>query len=437
MQRRSCLPLPQEIYVNIFRCLSDEEKGNIRATSRLFKQLIDQPALWKKSTVVLKKITSYNADFWELLRKRRIKSVVMRKGNAKCLKKLLLELPGLTALTFDGCSKMNMLQLPCKFQSLNKLAFKNCHPSYPIQDIVSVLQITHLTLCSFVEPYPCAEQMATLVSLKNLRSLALHNYCRDPNGCLLQSALFEFHNLKELSLKEKPFSVVLHPDFFTPPSITKSDHKEKQPKYDCQLQLEKLEILGSNNVTLSEESLNQLSSVNSLTLHYDHQKNSLEKCEMVTILKNLPNLKELRVKGGWPFSKYAHSIPPSLEALHLYRVAIGNKELEYLARQRAGLKHLHLDYCSFTEEWYPDELPDHFPCLKTLSIRHCKITVDQFRDLAKLKHLEMLDIVDICLFPTNCLQKSVQEFRILTDNRVQVVQHPGSREQIPCDCSAC
>uniref|UniRef100_A0A674IND1 F-box domain-containing protein n=1 Tax=Terrapene triunguis TaxID=2587831 RepID=A0A674IND1_9SAUR len=54
MRATHLLQLPQEMLTEIIMYLPPAEKSKVRATCSLFKDLVDQPVVWRKSTIVLR-----------------------------------------------------------------------------------------------------------------------------------------------------------------------------------------------------------------------------------------------------------------------------------------------------------------------------------------------------------------------------------------------
>ncbi|XP_041132555.1 uncharacterized protein im:7136021 isoform X2 [Polyodon spathula] len=427
-------PLPPEMYLQIFRCLTPEEKGSVRATCRLFKQLIDQPACWRDTTVILKGIAAYSPGFWEMLKKRRTCSVVVRKAKANHLRKLLGSLPSLRALAIDPISDVGVLDLLTEFRNVEKLVLKvDLNAPSKLLVVHDLKHLTHLTVCDLKRHCREYQLLLGVSALKSLRSLSLHCDWGDPAIKLFRFALFHLPSLKELSVKGNPFYMKLTPDSFSPLTGDQCDRFGLPHPCVSQLQLEKLELLDCEDVVLCEESLNQLSSLRCLFVHFTCGERARHfSIGLDSVFRKLTHLTELRQKRG---RLICNSLPARLESLSLNSVFINPAGLKRLAS--AELKHLRLDHCTYCVEGLED-FPQLFPHLKTLSIRHFHMKRDEFVHLAKLRYLEKLDIVDVGSVPSitrQQLEELIRGFRITMDNRVQIVQQPELPERVACDCS--
>ncbi|XP_033892504.3 uncharacterized protein LOC117422017 isoform X1 [Acipenser ruthenus] len=427
--------LPPEMYLKIFRCLTHEEKGSVRSTCRLFKQLIDQPACWRDTTVILKGSVAYSPGFWEMLKKRRTCSVLVRKARANHLRKLLWSLPSLRALAIDPISDAGILDLLTEFRNVEKLVLKvDLNTPAKLFIVHHLNHLTHLTVCDLKRHCRENQLLRGVSALTNLRSLTLHCDWGDPAVKLFRFVLFQLPSLRELSVKVNPFYTALQPDSFSP--LTGEQCNRIGLPHSCvsRLQLEKLELLDCEDIDLCEESLNQLSSLRRLFVHFTCGERARHfSIDLDSVLRKLPHLTELRQKRGRLICK---ALPAHLESLSLNSVFMNPTVLKRLAS--AELKHLRLDHCTSNIESLND-FPQLFPHLKTLSIRCFHMTGKEFVHLAKLRYLEKLDIVDVSSIPSitrQQLEELIRGFRITMDNRVQIVQHPEPQERAACDCSA-
>ncbi|XP_066550659.1 uncharacterized protein LOC136717093 [Amia ocellicauda] len=418
----SVVQLPQEIWLHVFRLLTAQEKGVVRATCWYFKQLIDQSTLWKNSKVVLKKIDAYNPAFWATLRKRGTSAVVVRKMGTKQWKQLATKMPWVTALAIEEWSDGNVLATLPQFMNLKKLVIRSSHCPPGLHDLLASLQqLTHLTLCQFDCPQR-AQLIDTVSRLTHLNSLVFHEGLEHIPTHAFHSLLSSLPNLKELSLNVKTFSYKPLPaDYFVLP---KSINEIEEP-YVPQLGLTKLELLNYKDSFLSQSSIEQLSALRSLAIHFEDHTAAPS---LTTLLSNLPCLKELTVQRGGPFNVYVGSIPATLDSLSLSGVFVSLEDMRTLSKQAAGLRHLHMDLSVNSTHLSVLDFPQLFPHLRTLQLRHCNVTKEELLGLARLHYLEKLAVLG------SCPLGMIQDFKILTDNRVQLLQSLLPLDHMTCLC---
>ncbi|XP_069049303.1 uncharacterized protein [Lepisosteus oculatus] len=214
----SALQLPQEVWVHVFSFLTDKEKGDIRATCRYFRRLIDLPSLWKSSPAVVKRISAGSSGFWTTLRRRRTGSVLVKAGVTQW-EQLATSLPWLTALAIEQCRNDSVLQTLQRFRKLKRLVMRGFHCTSTLPSLLAPLQqLTHLTLC---EPHcsQTVELIAGVSQLTNLRSLVFHEGLKPIPKQSFQDMLGRLPHLKELSLKVETSPFPLPADYFALPRV--------------------------------------------------------------------------------------------------------------------------------------------------------------------------------------------------------------------------
>uniref|UniRef100_A0A8D0GIB8 F-box domain-containing protein n=1 Tax=Sphenodon punctatus TaxID=8508 RepID=A0A8D0GIB8_SPHPU len=193
------LQLPPEILSEIIRYLSPAEKSNVRATCNQFKDLVDQPALWQKSTIVLRFTTNFNEAFWGVLQKRKVTSVVLKGFRVQQWKKFLRFMPDLHTLTIlDAILSEKAVQGLRQLKSLQKLHMENCMAlsKSNFQEAICCLDLTHLHLCGVT----LSTELIHISRLQNLQALSLHTLTKPLPHNMLEDILLHLPNLRELSL---------------------------------------------------------------------------------------------------------------------------------------------------------------------------------------------------------------------------------------------
>nr|XP_015206061.1 PREDICTED: uncharacterized protein LOC107077779 [Lepisosteus oculatus]XP_015206062.1 PREDICTED: uncharacterized protein LOC107077779 [Lepisosteus oculatus]XP_015206063.1 PREDICTED: uncharacterized protein LOC107077779 [Lepisosteus oculatus] len=426
----SALQLPQEVWVHVFSFLTDKEKGDIRATCRYFRRLIDLPSLWKSSPAVVKRISAGSSGFWTTLRRRRTGSVLVKAGVTQW-EQLATSLPWLTALAIEQCRNDSVLQTLQRFRKLKRLVMRGFHCTSTLPSLLAPLQqLTHLTLC---EPHcsQTVELIAGVSQLTNLRSLVFHEGLKPIPKQSFQDMLGRLPHLKELSLKVETSPFPLPADYFALPRVA----PEKTEPHATSLGLTRLELLNYRDSVLSQTSIEQLSSLQSLAIYFHPEAVASGSCHLETLVRELPCLTELTVARGYPFSVYVRSIPPSLKSLSLSRVAVSAKDMKTLGSRTAGLRHLQMDMCTSDRQWSVLDFPQFFPQLRTLQLRHCNVAVEELVGLAKLRHLEKVAVLDAHLCDGGTLQRTFQKLKSLTDNRLQILHSLLPLDPMACSCA--
>ncbi|KAJ8288771.1 hypothetical protein COCON_G00014300 [Conger conger] len=436
--------LPHEVWFQVFLLLSDEEKGNVRSSCKYFKRLIDHPSMWRNSAVVLKKIRSYNSQYWDTLRRRKTSMVVVHKAGTKEWGLIATSLPWLSAITIDQLLDVKALGILLRFKNLKRLVIRSfqCH-----SELASVLaplrQLTHLCLCE-LHRAPRAELINAVSQLTGLTSLFYHEGDKPISRRTLQGMLTCLPNLTELSLKMQAVYGILPDDYFYLPK-THHDPTDEVAALDSVPNkslsgredpgLTRLELLDYMDPMLSAVALEPLCFLQALTVCYRDRAVEPSRCNMRVWLRKLPCLTELTVARGYPLSLYVHSLPATLQSLSLLRVIIGPGDLSALGKQTPDLQHLHVDLCCYGRQSGLHELPALFPKLKTLKLRHWNMTEEEFVGLARLQHLQRLVVLDAQPGPSPALSNLIRQLQVKTDYRIQVIHSLIPRDPMACFCS--
>nr|XP_033806961.1 uncharacterized protein LOC117363409 isoform X2 [Geotrypetes seraphini] len=371
------LHLPQEVWMEIFMYFSPVEKASVRATCRYFKTLIDHPNLWKKSTIVLGNIAPLNEDFWEMLRNRKIYSIDVKKMKIKQWKKLTTSLPGILNLTVDSCLTQEILTFLHPLTNLQKLHLKDCSgllDSHIFKEAVRYNQLTHLSLCNI--KYFDGVPLTTVACLKNLFFLSLHAKYGFLNTVGIQCALFHLPKLRELSFTVRLKNTWSLSECFTLPEAV--DIREGDLSH-TQLQLQKLELIYFDHSDLTENALDQLFSLQTISLHNYKNKGM---AFLNIMLKKLPNLTEVNFAD---FSSLDLCyIPPRLEKFCAIRTRINNETLHQLFLCARNLKYLDLSFSHGFDVFCLTKLPVRCPLLTKLYLRERDLSVRLYPARAQL-----------------------------------------------------
>uniref|UniRef100_UPI00398EC8C2 uncharacterized protein isoform X2 n=1 Tax=Pristiophorus japonicus TaxID=55135 RepID=UPI00398EC8C2 len=369
------LNLPQDILLEVFKYLTSEEKANVRATCKYLQQSIDHPTLWLNSTIVLKSLQSCNSLFWRTLKKRRIRSVVIKQATQKQWQKMVNLLPDLTAVTIDVKKNPESLRTLRSLANLQKLQLSNSLQMLDqelLREVASFKQLTHLVLCTLL--FGHNSSLHQLAELKKLQALTLHVRQKSLSLASLQYVLFRLPKLRELSLSSVDTRDNLSA-CFTAPEIMNSKQTEcdsLEPHCISHLQLEKLSLLNSFNGPMSEAALKQLSNVSSLSVSLSRPHISMNSNYVHSMLENLPSITELELSWTGPLADYVKILPSDLASFDLINTRLSNVDVQLLSDSSGKtLKHLGLVLCSGFTEIMLKRLPKQFPFLQTLDLRYC------------------------------------------------------------------
>lgn len=428
----SALQLPAELWLQVFSFLSWRDKLSVRCTCSHFRHLLDKSRpLWRGFSVVLRQFSRYNRPFWRSLAQRHVVSVSVRSGKRKHLKQLSTWLPALDALRLDdwregGVDELNL------FRWLQRLSITSCSTPLKSVDFLFPLsrQLTQLSLCNVQLTCPAPHLLAAVSHLTRLTSLLLHH-----DGSLrvptLSGVLTHLTELKHLSWTMITYKT-LSRDFFSPAHLTAGGGA---------LQLTDLHLLNYDAV-VTQEVLQPLSRLRSLSVFHLYSVPG-PTCHLRTWLTSLPQLCSLSVHGGHPLAMYADLLPSSLLSLTLC-VDLQPEDLQVVSHRAPHLEHLHL------EPWGSSSnlvrlLPQLFPHLRTLRIRHHHVSDDDFLRLQQLRRLDTLEVLDsfyrpdpsdpswVVYEPSPRLLRLISDLQKLTNHRVRVLTS-SHRDPLTCHC---
>ncbi|XP_071782520.2 uncharacterized protein LOC139932575 [Centroberyx gerrardi] len=428
------LQLPEEVWVQVFSFLSVQDKLSVRATCRYFREILDKSCcLWKGFSVVLSKFSAYNRQFWSSLTQRNIGSVVVRNGRRKNLKQLGMWLPAVGSIALENWSEVSADELKL-FSKLRRLAVRSSVSPLKVSGflIPLSLQLTQLSVCNVRLACPATDFINAVSNMTRLTSLLFHH-----DGSQ-RIPLRDFHallsglpNLQHLSWEMITYKTLTH-DFFNPTAAC------GRP---ADLVLSSLELLNYDTV-VSQEVLRPLSRLRSLSVYHLYSVPG-PTCHLQTWLTGLQQLTCLSVHGGHPLGVYADFLPASLRSLTLC-VDLTAEDLQTVGTKLPDLQHLHL------EPWGSAGLvglvPQLFPRLRTLKMRHHNVPDSDFLRLQQLQHLETLEILDsyhrpdrddpdrVTYRPGPHLLYLIAQLQSLTNHRVRVVTCRQHRDPFTCHC---
>ncbi|CAN9501904.1 unnamed protein product [Ophioblennius macclurei] len=425
------LQLPAELWLQVFGFLSWRDKLSVRATCSHFRRLTDKSRpLWAGFSVALRHLQRYNRPFWLSLAQRRVGGVLLRSGAKKDVKTLAVALPALEALRLDDWRGGAAVQL-APFRDLRRLSLTSC--SEPLKNLDFLLplkeRLTELRLCDVEFTCPPSHLVAAVGQLTRLARLQLHHKggLRIPTlgGILAQLTALTHLSCTMITYKTLP------QDFFSPAHLTEGGA----------LPLTELQLLNYDAV-VTEEALQPLSRLRSLSVVHLYSVPG-PVCHLQTWLAALPQLRSLSVHGGHPLSAYADYLPTSLLSLSLC-VDLEPDDLCAAAARVPHLQHLHLEPWS-SSSTLVRLLPQLFPHLRTLRIRHRHVSDEDFLDLQRLRCLHTLEILDsyykpdladpgwIVYEPPDHLLRLISDLQTRTNHRIWVVTK-STRDPIACQC---
>ncbi|XP_048393159.2 uncharacterized protein im:7136021 isoform X1 [Stegostoma tigrinum] len=434
MEKPHCLNLPQDILLEVFRYLTPVGKDNVRATCKYFQQLIDHPTLWTDSIIVLKSLQCCNSNFWRTLRKRRIRSVVIKEATQKQQQRMVNLLPDLIAVTIDVKKNLESLSTFKSLTNLQKLQLSNklqVLDQKLLREMALFKQLTHLVICTSV--FIQDSSLCHLAELTKLQALTLHAGQKSPSLTSLHYVLFRLPELRELSLSSVEcwdnLSLCFTSPEMTTPKLT--EHDSFEPQNISRLRLEKLSLLNSINGPLSATALQQLSKVCSFSVSLSKSPISLTSNFVHSMLENVTSITELELSWTGPVAEYVKILPSGLASLDLINTRLSSVDVQLLSESSGTtLKHLGLVLCSGITEIMLKRLPKQFPFLQSLDLSGCKLLKPDilvgFAELAFLKEVVISNnphLTDVTL----------KRFQMLTDNRVHVTQK-NKRNHDRCDC---
>ncbi|GLD69046.1 uncharacterized protein AKAME5_002035900 [Lates japonicus] len=423
--------LPAELWLQVFSFLSWRDKLSVRCTCSHFRHLLDKsPPLWRGFSIVLRHFSKYNRPFWRSLAQRHVGSVSVRSGKKKHLRQLSTWLPALHALRLDDWREGGVDELKL-FHRLQRLSITSCSSPLKNLDFLFPLsrQLTQLSLCNVQLTCASSHLLAAVSQLTRLTSLVLHH-----DGSLrvptLSGVLTHLTQLKHLSWTMITYRTLSH-DFFSPAHLTGGST----------LKLSDLQLLNYDAV-VTQDVLQPLSRLHSLSIFHLYSVPG-PTCHLQTWLSSLPQLRNLSVHGGHPLAVYADFLPSSLLSLTLC-VDLQPEDLQVVSLRAPHLEHLHLEPWSSSSNLVR-LLPQLFPHLRTLRIRHHHVSDADFLQLQQLWHLDTLEVLDsyyrpdptdpslVVYEPSPRLLQLISDLQKLTNHRVRVITS-SHRDPLACHC---
>uniref|UniRef100_A0A672HER7 F-box domain-containing protein n=1 Tax=Salarias fasciatus TaxID=181472 RepID=A0A672HER7_SALFA len=392
--------LPAEVWILIFGHLSVSDKFRIRESCKFFKRLVDHASLWRGWTVILRfKGGSYNSDFWSSLRRRKVLSAVVKSAKAKDWKRLSLCLPDLSTVVLDLNSQTSLSQLR-GFPHLKRLVVRNRDCSDLVSDFFPPClgqQLTHLSICGVTFPITSTERVISALSqFTHLTSLTCHHMrVHGETFCVIESMITHLPKLKRLSVSVTPAVC----DFSRAP-VSSPRRCEWTRRQTATADLSSLELIDCWDFSFPPDVMMLMPGLSSLavfykrTCHEASEQWSFHGCHLQTWLRHFSQLSSLVVVRGPPVKMYAASIPATVTSLTLCVAGLRPEDLAAIALQVPGLLHLHVDPWPSHLGARTADIPQLFPKLKSLALRHRYVPEEDFLSLQKLQDLKHLKILD-------------------------------------------
>lgn len=412
--------LPAEVWTHVFGYLSVSDKLSTRACCKYFRKLIDHWSLWRGWTAVLTfKNGSYSKRFWNALRRRKVTSVVVRSPRAKHWRQLSSELPHLSSLVLEQ-SVMENLGFGNDFPHLERLAIRNSDVVIDVHKRTHLEQLTHLSLCDVT--FPIKSSFLPFIShLRNLTSLTCHNSGTSVEPIwIMETILSYLPKLKHLSLSSKRACVYV----------------PKRPLNDGISFLSTLELVQYSDHFFPVNTMKKVPHLNSLSVFSgnEHQRMPSLSSHLVFLLskwlQDLPKLTKLAVTRGPPVRTYVTSIPATVTSLALCSSGLSSEDMSAVSAQLPNLLHLHIDPRPSYLGVNIAQIPELFPKLRSLKLRHERVPEEDFLHLRRLQHLEHLEILDGARSPSHLGDK----LQALTKNRLHVGSSPRHSDPMLCTC---
>ncbi|XP_020509368.1 uncharacterized protein im:7136021 isoform X1 [Labrus bergylta] len=428
----SALQLLPELWLQVFSFLSWRDKLSVRCTCSHFRHLLDKSrSLWQGFSVVLQNFPRYNRSFWRSLAQRQVCRVSLRSGKRKHLKQLSTWLPAIDTLRLDDWREESIDELKL-FLQLKRLSVTSCSTQLKRMDFLFSLshQLTQLSLCNVQLTCSAPHLLAAVSKLTRLTSLRLHH-----DGSLrvstLSGVLTHLPELTHLSCTMITYKT-LPRDYFSPAHLTAGG---------AALKLSDLQLL-NYDAMVTQEVLQPLSYLSSLSVFHLYSVPG-PTCHLQTWLTSLQQLRSLSVHGGHPLGVYADWLPSSLISLTLC-VDLQPEDLHVVSLRAPHLEHLHLEPWSSSSNLVR-LLPQLFPHLRTLRIRHHHVSDADFLSLQQLRRLDTLEVLDsfhrpdprdpswVVYGPSPRLLKLTSDLQERTNHRVRVITS-SHRDPLTCDC---
>lgn len=423
------LQLPSEVWHHVFGHLSAADKFSVRASCRYFKRLVDHSSLWKDWTVVLGfQNGSYNSQFWATLRRRKVTSVVVRSTKAKDWKLLAQSLPALATVVMDRSSQKSLDCLK-DFPDLKRLAIRSSCTSLLLDasTVSQPQQLTHLSICYVIFPTTAMNSLISAVSqFTNLKSLVCHHVGIFKETILMVHSLLTcLPELEHLSLSVVHRQCAYHSRATPEPGPLGQAHG-----------LSSLELIDCLHHSLTEDAVRLVPGLKSLAIFYKHSHQEiLERWpspvyHLKTWLSDLPQLSTLVVVNGPPVKNYVTSIPATLSSLTLCVAGLSSEEMAAVSAQVPNLLHLHIDPWPSYLGAHTAQIPQLFPKLQSLKLRHEHVPEKDFLHLHQLQDLQYLEVLD----SRPHLSALTGKLQVLANHRLWVKTSPRQRDMLSCPC---
>lgn len=426
MMAQPDLLLPAEVWNHVFGYLSAADKTSVRASCKCFKKLVDHGSLWKDWSVVLDfRHPAYNSQFWSTLRRRKVTSVVMKSSKAKNWKRLALSLPALTTVVIDHCSQVSFDCLK-DFPQLKRLAIRSSS-SLVMLDVSMVChpqQLTHLSMCDVLFPNTSMGSFVSAVTrFTNLTSLVCHHVG------IIGETISMIHSILSCLPKLKHLSLSILNSLFSFPRPNPGPLKAGAPP------LSSLELIDCMDHLFPKDAMRLMPRLKRLAVFYSHSHHVPERwpfpgCHLETWLSDLPQLSTLVIVKGPPLKKYVTAIPATVTSLTLCVGGLSSEDMAAVVGQVPNLLHLHIDLWPSHLAARTAQIPQLFPKLKSLKLRHEHVPEEDFLQLHQLQDLEYLEILD----NRPNLSELTGKLRALTQHRLQVTTSPRQRDVLSCPC---
>ncbi|KAL2099115.1 hypothetical protein ACEWY4_005595 [Coilia grayii] len=424
--------LPEEIWMNVFKYLPKSDKMNVRSCCRHFKRLVDHRCLWKDETVVLRRLKSYNSNFWKTLRKRMLTSVVVINIHEKDWKHIVTNLPWLRSVTIDSSNvDSDVLTNLSRLKELKRLVIRTL-PRYSglAKKMALLPQLEHLSLCR-VHNAVRSEILSAVSQLCNLTSLHYHEGHSPIPKQTFHDLLNGLPKLRHLSLRMWPNHGSLPDDYLNISRVV----LDSSGLHHGNKGLTSLELLNYMDPMLSPVALDHLPFLQNLTVKYIRRVTEAgNKCHLRAWLKSLSHLTELTVNYGHPLSVYADVLPRKLKNMSLSGMMVESGAMVLAGSKVPDLLHLCYDPFVFNGHSCLEEISRFFTQLQSLKVRYYSVSERDLMGLGRMQQLRRLVILGAR--PDNCPISSelLAELQMQTEHRIQVVLAGDAREPAACSC---
>ncbi|KAM3621711.1 uncharacterized protein V6R79_014902 [Siganus canaliculatus] len=422
--------LPSEVWNHVFSYLCVTDKLSVRATCKYFKNIVDHGSLWKDWSVALSfPKGSYNSQFWASLRRRKVTSVVVLSNKAKDWKQLARHLPALTAVAMSQSSTASFDCLK-NFPNLERLTIGRAHSFlFDRSTLCNPQKLTHLSMCSAFFPKIAVDTFISAVAqFINLTSLVCHH------SGIFGETIEMIHSLQSTLPKLRHLSLTV---LWNPYNPTQNPRPSGGVHGRAHVSgLSSLELIDCANPPLPEDAMRFMQNLDTFSVFHRRLDQQMpERCSpaspLRTWLRDLPRLSTLVIVRGPPLNQYVSSIPATVTCLTLRVEHLNFDDMRAVAVQVPNLLHLHIDLWPSYLGALTGEIPQLFPKLRSLKLRHEHVPERDFLNLHQLRDLEDLEILDG--HPLN-LGPVVARLQTLTKHRLRVRSPSSQSDMFTCSC---